>query len=245
MLTADHCYAGFKVDLQYKVLYDGMLIVDMTVRPFGNMPELGGHNPVNSPEATISRLPRFGVCFKLDKGFASAKWFGRGPGQNYTDAVSAAPVGSYELPLDKLNFNFDMPQETGTRTEVRLLQVKRADGNLTIYGNDKFSYSIHPWSLENLRAARHPSELKTEDCYYLYIDYRMRGLGSMSCGPEPEEEFDFVPHDFKFVFGVNGERDDVPKYFMKDLGQKTQKLTEKYIRPDVAEEREELECRQF
>ena len=37
----------------------------------------------------------------------------------------------------------------------------------------------------------------------------------------------------------------MPKYFMKDLGEKTQKLTEKYIRPNVAEEREELECRQF
>lgn len=245
ILTADHCYAGFNVDLQYKILYDGMFIVDMTVKPFGEMPELGGHNPVNSPETTISRLPRFGVCFMLDKRFQTAKWFGRGPGQNYPDAVSAAPVGMYEMPLDELNFHFDMPQETGTRTEVRQLQVKSSEGNFNVYGNDTFSYSIHPWSLENLRAARHPSELEEDDCYYLYIDYKMRGLGSMSCGPEPEEEFDFVPHDFKFVFGVNGEYDNMPEYFMKDLGEKTKKLTEKYIRLDVAVEREELECRQF
>jgi len=73
----------------------------------------------------------------------------------------------------------------------------------------------------------------------------MRGLGSMSCGPEPEEEYDFVPHDFRFVFGVCGENGDEAKYFLNDLGEKTEKLTERYVRPAVAEEREELECRQF
>ncbi|MBO5227728.1 MAG: hypothetical protein J6B39_01890 [Lachnospiraceae bacterium] len=245
LLTADHCYAGFKVDVQYKIIYDGMFTVDMTVKPFGKMPELGGHNPVNSPETKISRLPRFGVCFKLDKGFETAKWFGRGPGQNYPDAVSAAPVGVYEMPLNELNFAFDMPQETGTRTDVRQLQVKSGECSFNVYGNDSFSFSVHPWSLQNLRAARHPSELKEDDAYYLYIDYRMRGLGSMSCGPEPEEEYDFIPHDFRFVFGLNGESGDEAKYFMKELGEKTQKITERYVRPDVAEEREELECRQF
>ena len=245
MITADHCYAGFRTELIYRIFEDGMFTVDMSVRPFGKMPELGGHNPVNSPEKTISRLPRFGVCFRLDKSFEKAKWFGRGPEQNYEDAVAAAPVGIYEMPLEKLNFMFDMPQETGTRTDVRHLQVKRAESNLNIYGNDSFSFSIHPWSIENLRSARHLSELKEDDCYYLYIDYKMRGLGSMSCGPEPEEEYDFVPHDFRFVFGVSGEKGNSTKYFLKNLGEKTRKLTEYYIRPAVSEEREELECRQF
>ena len=245
LLTADHCYAGFKVELLYSIVNKGMFTVDMTIKPFGNMPELGGHNPVNSPEEKISRLPRFGVCFKLDSSFECARWYGRGSGQNYADAVSATPVGVYELPLNELNFMFDMPQETGTRTDVRHLQVKRDGGNLNIYGNDRFSFSIHPWNLNNLRTARHPSELMEDDCYYLYVDYKMRGLGSMSCGPEPEEEFDFVPHDFKFVFGINGEHDDMPQFFLNDLGEKTRKLTDKYIRPTVKEDREELECRQF
>ena len=39
------------------------------------------------------------------------------------------------------------------------------------------SFNNYPWSLENLRVARHPSELEEDDCYYLYIDYKMRGLG--------------------------------------------------------------------
>lgn len=71
------------------------------------------------------------------------------------------------------------------------------------------------------------------------MQYRRHLLVCMSCGPEPEEEY-----DFEFVFAVNGESGDKPEYFLNDLGSKTKKLTERYIRPAVAEEREELECRQ-
>ncbi|MBR2731595.1 MAG: hypothetical protein IKD72_06385, partial [Clostridia bacterium] len=43
---------------------------------------------------------------------------------------------------------------------------------------------------DNLTAARHCDELEPGDVTYLYIDHKMRGLGSHSCGPEPEAAYE-------------------------------------------------------
>ena len=244
ILTADHCFTGFTVDAHYTVSHNGLLRVCLTVKPYGEMPMMWEYGSIGKDETLTPRLPRFGVCFALNKNFDTVRWFGRGPEQNYTDSIAAAPVGLYEKPLQQLNFAYDVPQETGTRTDIRFLQAAAAVHAFTVYGNDTFSFSYHPWKLDALRAARHPSELKEDpERNYLYIDYRMRALGSFSCGPNPEKEYDFEPHDFQFVFALNGETGKKATYKDMDLGPKTKKLTEVYIRPRIEEEREEIECR--
>ena len=71
----------------------------------------------------------------------------------------------------------------------------------------------------------------------------MRAIGSFSCGPNPERHLDFEPHDFRFVFAFNGESADTPEYFLKNLGNKTEKLTEVYERVKIETERDVVECR--
>lgn len=242
LLTYDCSYTGFNVTLNYKVYGDGLITSDMVVKPFGEMPGIVYNTKANIDPPT-PRLPRFGVCFSLDKGFNSVKWFGRGEDQNYDDTVGAAPVGVYELPIEKLNFNFDVPQETGNRGDTRYAIVKNGDTGFTVYGNESFQFSLHPWKLDNLRNARHLSELKEDTEHnYLYVDYKMRALGSHSCGPNPEKYLDFEPHDFEFVFAFNGENSDSPEYFLKDFGPKTQKLSDVYVYTPLKAEREAVEC---
>jgi len=223
VFTAEGCYTGFEIQTDYHVYGDGLLTVQLDVKPYGKMPHL------DTPSSKTPRLPRFGVIFKTTKDFNAVRWFGRGPAQSYTDALKAAPVGVYELPIDQMNFQYDVPQETGSRCDTRFIQVKNQWKALTVYGNNCFSFQYHPWTLNNLRKARHISDLVEDASNYLYIDYRMRALGSQSCGPNPEVEADFEPHDFRFVFALNGEEiQDVPEHFNEEIGLKTQKLTERY-----------------
>lgn len=236
VIAATRCYTRFKLIANYRVSNDGLLTTKLCVMPFGFMPQMAG---VATP-----RLPRFGVCFKMDKAFNKVRWLGRGEKQNYTDCKFAAPVGVYELPIDDLNFLFDVPQETGTRTDTEYIQLKDTENSFTVYGNDCFSFSYHPWSLKNLRDARHRSELKEDSSNYLYIDYRMRALGSFSCGPNPEIEEDFEPHNFQFVFAINGEEiKETPDFFLRDFGDKTEKLSNDYVQPIVTESRNTIECK--
>lgn len=241
-LAAEHCFTGFGVAAHYTVSHDGLLRVNYTVQPYGRMPVIGGAANYSN-EKDYCRLPRFGVCVPMNQDFDRVRWFGRGEQQSYTDSTAAAPVGVYELPIDEMNFEYDVPQETGSRCDTRYIQVKNGDNTLAVYGNDRFSFAYHPWTLDDLRAARHRSELVRSEKNYLYIDYRMRALGSMSCGPNPEPEFDFAPHDFFFSFAINGEQTAEPEFFLKDLGEKTKALTEKYTYTEIVTERNEVECK--
>lgn len=244
VLTQDHCYMGFNVLNEYTIYNDGLLVFDMTVKPFGDMPVPPGWGSAGADDPLTPRLPRFGVCVKLNKEYSTVKWYGRGEDHSYEDSKAATPFGIYELPIEKMNFMYDVPQETGSRCDTKYAQIKSDKNNLTVYGNDSFSFEYHPWSLKALRDARHRSEVREdENSNYLYIDYKMRALGSFSCGPNPEREFDFEPHDFRFVFALNGETGDKPQYFLKNMGEKTQKLTDVYERIKLEAERNVIECR--
>ncbi len=243
ILTQDHCYMGFNVTNEYTIYNDGLLVFDMLVKPFGDMPAPPEWGSTGADDILEPRLPRFGIVIKMDKEFSRVKWYGRGEDHSYEDSKASAPIGTYELPIEKMNFMYDVPQETGSRCDTRYAQIKGENNNLTVYGNDIFSFQYHPWSLKSLRDARHRSDVKEDSKNYLYIDYKMRALGSFSCGPNPEKEFDFAPHDFRFVFALNGETGEKPQYFLKNLGNKTEKLTEVYERVKIETERDVVECR--
>jgi beta-galactosidase/evolved beta-galactosidase subunit alpha len=242
VLTYDCNYTGFNLNINYNVFADGLVTTNMIVKPFGEMPCIV-YDTKDNIDPLTPRLPRFGVVFKLGKDLNTVKWFGRGSDQNYDDTIGNAPVGVYELPIEKMNFEFDVPQETGNRGDTRYAQIKNGNQSFTVYGNECFQFSYHPWKLNDLRNARHKSELKEDnENNYLYIDYKMRALGSHSCGPNPEKELDFEPHDFQFVFAFNGEEVAEPQYFLKDFGEKTKKLTDVYVYTRLTAEREEVEC---
>ena len=238
VITATHCYTGFNMSSDYVVYNHGLMLINHTVKPYGNMPEWGW-------STTRSALPRFGMVVELNKEFSSIDWYGRGPKQNYDDAKHYAPVGRYMMPIEDLNFKYDVPQETGTRCDVRFLRASDTENALTIYGSNTVSFSYHPWALNDLVSARHLSELKESDKNYLYIDYKMRPLGSRSCGPEPEENVDFIPHDFEFAFAISGESAQTacPRYALNEFAHKTQKLTERYEKAEIVEIKQESDCK--
>ena len=99
-----------------------------------------------------------------------------------------------------MNFLYDIPQECGTRIDTRFLKIDGVDSSLAVVGSERFSFSYHDFTLADLISARHRNELKTSDKNYLYIDYAMRGLGSKSCGPDPEECYELRAHEFRFAF---------------------------------------------
>lgn len=80
----------------------------------------------------------------------------------------------------------------------------------------------------------------------MYIDYKMRGLGSFSCGPEPEEAFELRLHEFRFVFTLSPQTDAaaVLSLARRDFGSKTAKLTDSYTYVPLAEKtkREVADC---
>ena len=229
-LTADSLYGGFECRIDYEIYEHGNILISINGTPYGSLPET---------------LPRIGVALKLDKSFKECEWFGRGPRENYPDAKAAAPVGHYKLPIEDMNVLYDYPQETGNRGNTFLAVFEGdKDRRLSVIGSDEFSFSYHDFTIEDLEEATHKNELvRSKDANYLYIDYRTRGLGSNSCGPDPEEKYELRPHSFEFSFVLsNADVEEALELSRFDFGRKTQALSETYVPEKIVKVRQISDC---
>ena len=208
-------YVGFDTEITYKIFNEGEILVDIHATPYGIFTET---------------LPRIGVCFEMNKDFENVSWYGRGEDENYVDRKAHCNFGLYRKNVSEMNFLYDIPQECGTRTDNFFVSVKNEECGLSVIGSNRFTFSYHDFTLDDLIRARHRNELKKADKNYLYIDYIMRGLGSHSCGPDPEECYELRPHEFRFVFMLSGTTDEekLLKLSRKDFGEKTVRRTDTY-----------------
>lgn len=180
---------GFDATLRYRITAGGETEVSVDLQPYGNdLPSV---------------LPRVGTVLELDGAFDRCRWLGRGPGENYPDCKANAPVGCYEATVSDMNFLYDVPQETGNRGDCRRVTVSDGCRSLTVSG--AFSFSFHDFPLASLIKARHRDELEKSEKRYLYIDHRHRGLGSNSCGPQPEKEYELPIGRFFWSFRLKAE----------------------------------------
>ena len=65
-----------------------------------------------------------------------------------------------------------------------------------------FSFSINPYTTEQLVKSKHAYELKKNDFVYICIDVAMRGIGSSSCGVELDYQYE-IPKTGKNIFTFN------------------------------------------
>ena len=209
-------YVGFITEIEYKIFNDGLVLFDIHATPYGKFP---------------STLPKIGLCFTLDKKYSEVTWYGRGEDENYCDRKAHCNFGLYSLPVDKMNFIYDVPQECGNRIDNSFIAVKDDRDGIGIIGSDTFDFSYHDFSLEDLERARHRNELKKSNKNYLYIDYATRGIGSHSCGPDPEESYELRAHEFRFAFILSSQTDTDKLLSLSRLyfGAKTEKLSDTYI----------------
>ena len=74
------------------------------------------------------------------------------------------------------------PQENGNHTEVRWLKVGK-ENVVEIHASEKpFEMSVHPYTLEMLRKAKHLHELGSLDYLTVNIDGAQRGVGGDTPG---------------------------------------------------------------
>ena len=60
---------------------------------------------------------------------------------------------------------------------------------LTVAADKAFSFSVLPYSTEQLKGANHDFELPVSDGVYVNLDLAMSGVGTASCGPALKEEY--------------------------------------------------------
>ena len=130
--------AGLDVTYTWRPAGDGLLLT-VAVEPDGDWP---------------FPLPRLGLRLALPAALDRVEWFGRGPGEAYSDTRRAARVGRFAATVDELQTPYVRPQENGSRTEVRWATLTDADGaGLRVEGRPHFELTARRWTTEALDAA--------------------------------------------------------------------------------------------
>ncbi|MDY0099721.1 MAG: glycoside hydrolase family 2 TIM barrel-domain containing protein [Bacteroidales bacterium] len=171
---------------RYKVGSDGLLTIENTIIPDGQMP---------------AWLPRIGQEWILDKSLDQVSWYGRGPQENYPDRKSGYKVDIYESTVGKMYEPYLIPQDYGLRTDNRWVRMTdQAGSGMEFSGNELFNFNVHPFSTENLTRALYTFQLAPFDGLTLNIDYATSGVGCTAVGVFPQ--YQVMPKRYDFVLIV-------------------------------------------
>jgi beta-galactosidase len=159
-------------------------------------------NRVDLGKKMETDLPRIGVVWALPAQTENVRWYGRGPLENYSDRVAAAPVGVYAATVDELHVDYVMPQENGYRTDVRWVEIGNENSGLRFIGEPLLGFSASHYSAADLYAAKHTIDLVPRAETLLSLDLAQRGVGTGSCGPDTFPEYRLSGHRHNFVYRI-------------------------------------------
>jgi beta-galactosidase len=145
-------------------------------------------------------LPRVGTELLVGDEFDRLEWYGRGPHESYADRKVGARVGRYRGTVAEQHVPYIRPQENGNKTDVRWATLTAEDGvGLLVSGAD-LNVSAHAWTLENLTAATHATDLVDAGSITLNVDLAQAGLGSdpIGNGPLPEHVLDERTYRYRY-----------------------------------------------
>jgi beta-galactosidase len=126
---------GCTSTITYNVYKDGAVRIDT---------ELSAAN------GEVAAMPRNGLRMRLPQTMNNVKYFGRGPGENYSDRNRSTFVGEYATTADDMYYPYVRPQECGHRTDVRRLNLTDANGHgLQITADSLFEFNALRNSIED------------------------------------------------------------------------------------------------
>lgn len=157
----------------------------------------------------VSDMFRFGMRMDMPASFETVEYYGRGPGENYIDRQHAMNLGRYRQSVSEQPYPYILPQETGTRADLRWWKVLNPAGNgIEITAVAPFSASALHYSIESLDGGEnkpngHFAEVKPQDVTELCIDLKQMGLGCVnSWGALPRKEYRIPYADYTFNYTI-------------------------------------------
>lgn len=175
-----------------RTVYKGRLVKDclkpilyyeMEIAPFANGVDITFSYQIGD---YIAYLPRIGLAFAIDRKYQKFSYTGYGESESYIDKHMASSYGEYKTTVTENFQNYIRPQENGSHFGATKLTV---DGAFDVTAKQPFSFSVLPYSTQQLKNTKHNFELKEPDATYIHLDLAMSGIGTNSCGPQLAEAY--------------------------------------------------------
>jgi beta-galactosidase len=154
-------------------------------------------------DESVPDLPRLGVVLTLPGRLEHLAYFGRGRVENYADRKAGALVDLHTGTVTDEYVPYVMPQEHGHHTDVRWLSLSDGDGlGLRVEAKGALEFSASHFTAQDLYAAHHTYDLKPRAETILNLDFRHRGLGTASCGPDALPQYKITPGRYEWSYRI-------------------------------------------
>lgn len=144
-------------------------------------------------------LPRLGFEFFLPNDDDKFTYFGMGDGENYSDMHRYCKMGLYSSDADGEYVDYIMPQEHGNHIRTKMLKM---NSGLEFVSENGFEFNVSHYTSHALTEAMHTDELEKCGKTVVRVDYRCRGIGSHSCGPELLPQYRIDEKNINFSFTI-------------------------------------------
>ena len=165
-------------------------------------------NSFISPAQKDAVLPRLGFRLEMPAAMEQLTWFGRGPWDSYRDRKEACLPAIYKSTVADQYEEYIMPQEHGTKQEVRWMALTDSEGQgLLFVAPDQMAASaVHFRPEDNYTdrnsRSKHTYQFKTCQTAVVSLDAATRGLGNASCGPDVMEKYELHAANTAFRFFI-------------------------------------------
>ena len=182
----------FDVSLDFIVCADGTIMTNSFIRP----------------RNTGAILPKLGFKLEMPEGMEQLSWFGRGPWDSYRDRKEACLPAIYNSTVTDQYEEFILPQEHGTKQEVRWMSVTNASGHglLFVAPDQMAASSVHFRPEDNYTnkdsRKKHTYEFVSCTPTVVNLDAATRGLGNNSCGPDVMDKYELKAANTAFRFFI-------------------------------------------
>ena len=182
----------YDVKLCFIVCNDGKIMVNSMIRPA-------------NPGAI---LPKLGFRLEMPKEMEQLQWFGRGPWDSYVDRKEACLPAIYQSTVTDQYEEYILPQEHGTKQEVRWLSLTNKEGQgLLFAAPDQMAASaVHFRPEDNYTNSnnrkKHTYEFVKCNTAVVNLDAVTRGLGNNSCGPDVMDKYELKAANTAFRFFI-------------------------------------------
>ena len=157
----------------------------------------------------VSEMFRFGMRFQTPEGYENLCYYGRGPWENYSNRNHASRLGLYRQTVNEQFHPYVRVQETGTRTDMRWLQLCDMSHNgIEIRAERPFSASALHYSQEQLdtgieKGNVHPQDIQPQSYTFVSIDVVQMGQAVIdSWAAKPSKPFLLPYIDREFTFTI-------------------------------------------
>ncbi|MBO4907410.1 MAG: discoidin domain-containing protein [Bacteroidaceae bacterium] len=182
----------FDVSMNVIVCADATLMVNAFIRP----------------SATGAVIPKLGFRLEMPAAMEQLSWFGCGPWDSYRDRKEACLPAIYNSTVTAQREDFIMPQEHGTKQDVRWLSLTNDNGQgLLFVAPDQMAASaVHFRPEDNYtdrnNRAKHTYQFKPCQTTVVSLDACTRGLGNASCGSDVMAKYELKAADTSLRFFI-------------------------------------------